>query len=261
MTLGNNIIIDCKAFEELLSEHIDKTLEPSVNAAVAEHAMACPLCHALLNDVKGSIEACHAIAAPPASMTRLEARVITMTTPETAMTCDDFEGYLTDYLDGFLPAQVFHRWERHAALCGTCEDLPGIVVRSIATLYTYKTDELAVPDGLHERILRSTLGTAEAEEVKPSWTASALEWLRGIRLPIAVPQLAPVAAVMMFAFLFFNQTVSADGDFTNFYQKSYELAETAYRQSSDALTNGGEEPKPIGEPVEGTRFVDNDSKK
>ena len=60
-------------------------------------------------------------------MTHLEARILSMTMPETAMSCDEFENLLTDYLDGFLPAQVFHRWERHAVLCEKCTDLPGEV--------------------------------------------------------------------------------------------------------------------------------------
>ena len=69
-------------------------------------------------------------------------------------------------MDGFLPPTSFHRWERHAVLCNTCEDLPGMVVRSIAACYTYKMEELAVPAGLHERILNTTIGTAEAKAVK-----------------------------------------------------------------------------------------------
>ena len=109
-------------------------------------------------------------------MTRLEARVLSMTMPETAMVCDDFESYLTDYLDGFLPANVFHRWERHAVLCTACEDLPGMVVRSIAACYSYKTEELAVPFGLHDRILESTIGTAVAKEIKASWVSQVGEW-------------------------------------------------------------------------------------
>ena len=119
-------ILNCTQFEELLTDYIDKTLASSLNRSVAEHAIACPLCHELLNDVKGSLELCREMATPTfatAQMTKLEAKILTATAPETAMTCEDFEGYLTDYLDGFLPAQTFHRWERHAALCTGCEDM------------------------------------------------------------------------------------------------------------------------------------------
>ena len=150
------------------------------------------------------------------------------------MPCEDFEEYLTDYLDGFLPAAAFHRWERHAALCTSCEDLPGMVVRSIAACYTYKMDELAVPAGLHERILNLTLGTAEAQEVKASVGGRLSEWIKGIRVPIGIPQLAPVAMMLAFAFLVFSQTVSADGSLSGVYQKSVELAEQTYQQSAEA---------------------------
>ncbi|MBX7055628.1 MAG: zf-HC2 domain-containing protein [Pyrinomonadaceae bacterium] len=254
-------IINCSTFEELLTDYLDKTLENGVQRAVAEHALACPLCHSLLNDVRESLDVCHSISAPKMSMTRLEARVLAMTMPETAMTCEDFEGYLTDYLDGFLPAAVFHRWERHATLCTTCEDLPGMVVRSIAALYTYKSDELAVPAGLHDRILQSTIGTAQAAKVKAAWGAQIAEWLRGLSFPLPIPQFASVAMILLFAFMFFSQTVSADGSFTSVYQKSVELAEETYKQSAEAWNGGGTPSTPKAEPVSGTTFVDNEEKK
>lgn len=256
-------IINCSQFEELLTEYLDKTLENGVNAAVAEHALACPLCHTLLNDVKESLRLCREVTAPAASVTRLEARVIAMTTPETAMACEDFEGHLSDYLDGFLPASIFHRWERHAALCTGCEDMPGMVVRSIAACYTYKMEELAVPAGLHEKILNTTLGTAEVREVKQSLAARAGEWVRGLRWPITVPQLAPVAMMLVLAFFVFSETVSADGSLTDVYQKSFALAEQTYQQSADAW-NG----KPSGavgstklDPITGTTDVKNEDNK
>ena len=171
------------------------------------------------------------------------------------MKCEDFEGSLSDYLDGFLPAAAFHRWERHAALCRTCEDLPGIVVRSIAACYTYKTDELAVPAGLHQRIMNLTWHTAPLE-ADQSWAARAADWVRGLRFPIAVPQLAPVAMMLTFAFLVFSQTVSADGTLTGVYAKSYELAEQTYRQGADALNGRPVELDAPDEPVSGTTTIE-----
>ena len=179
------------------------------------------------------------------------------------MACDDFECSLTDYLDGFLPAQSFHRWERHAALCTSCEDLPGMVVRSIAACYTYKMDELAVPEGLHDRILQSTIGTAEAKVMKASVGSQVREWFRGLSFPIGIPQLAPVAMMMMFAFLVFSQTVSADGTISGVYQTGVELAEQTYQQSADAWNGKPNEsnPAPKQDPVNGTTYVGNEDKK
>lgn len=261
MNLEKQNTVDCSQFEELLTDYLDKALASPVHKSVAEHALACPLCHSLLNDVRESLDVCHSISAPKMSMTRLEARVLSMTVPETAMVCEDFESYLTDYLDGFLPANVFHRWERHAVLCTSCEDLPGMVVRSIAACYLYKTEELAVPVGLHDRILQSTIGTAVAKEIRASWASQVGEWLRGLRFPIGLPQLAPVAMMMLVAFMVFSQTVSADGSLSNVYDQGVELAEQTYKQSADAWKGDTEiDQNTKQDPVTGTTFVDNEEK-
>ena len=257
-------IINCSTFEELLTDYLDKTLERGAHKSVASHALACPLCHSLLNDVKESLEVCRKLGVPSPPITRLEARVIAMTMPETAMACDDFECSLTDYLDGFLPASTFHRWERHAALCTGCEDLPGMVVRSIAACYTYKMDELVLPAGLNQRIINLTSGMvkAQAANASTSWTSRVADWVRGLSFPISVPQMAPVAMMLMFAFLMFSQTVSADGSLAGVYQKSFELAEQTYKQGADAWNGKPADltPAPNKEPITGTVPVDHEEK-
>jgi hypothetical protein len=256
MNYDSELIIDCSVFEESLTDYLDKTLDNQLHKAVAAHALKCPLCHSLLNEVRESMQLCREIAAPDTRMTRLEARVLAMTTPETAMHCDEFEGHLTDYLDGFLPATLFHRWERHAALCSGCTDLPGVVVRSIAACYTYKMEELPVPAGLNARILQATIGTERAREVKASAASQIAEWIRSLRFPIPLPQFAPVAMMLLIAVFVFSQTVSADGSLTGVYQKSVELAEQTYKQGAEALNGGTAAPAASEqEPVSGT-FVD-----
>ncbi len=234
MNFQDEKVIGCSEFEENLTEYLDKTLDKPTNKAMATHALKCPLCHSLLNEVKQALEICHEISTPKASLTSLEARILSVTMPETAMPCEDFEEYLTDYLDGFLPAPLFHRWERHAVLCENCTDLPGEVVRSIAACYTYKTEELPVPEGLNASILEATIGTAEAKSVKASWVGQAKEWVRGVSLPISMPQLAPVAMMILFAVLMFSQTVPT-GNFGGMYQKSFELAGQTYKQGADIV--------------------------
>ena len=85
----------------------------------------------------------------------LEARILLKTMPETAMVCEDFENYLTDYLDGFLAAPLYHRWERHAALCSDCSELPGQVVRAIGDAMTNK--DIAVHFGISEYTVKHHL--------------------------------------------------------------------------------------------------------
>ena len=102
-------------------------------------------------------------ATVPAPSRELEARILQSTMPETAMSCEDFEEFLTDYLDGFLPAHLYHRWERHAALCDRCTELPGEVVRAIGACYIYIAEETAVA-GRSER--KNSAGDAGHSNVR-----------------------------------------------------------------------------------------------
>ena len=262
MTDENEKIINCSEFEENLTDYLDANLDRHAHIAVAAHALRCPLCHSLLNEVKDALLMCREISAPKHSMTSLEARIFSMTMPETLMSCSLFEEHLTDYLDGFLPANLFHRWERHAALCENCTNLPGEVVRSIAVCYTYKMDEMPVPAGLNAKILQATIGTMRAEKVRASWASQAAEWVRGMSFPIPLPQFASVATMLLFAALVFSQTVSADNSLTGVYQKSFELAEQTYQQSAGIVLGepAKNRQKSNQEPVSGT-YVDNEENK
>jgi hypothetical protein len=154
------------------------------------------------------------------------------------MSCDDFEQFLTDYLDGFLPASLFHRWERHAALCAQCTELPGQVVRTIGACYTYKGDELPLPVGLNERILEATLGTAITKEVKAPLAARLAARLRFLLDPIVSPQLATVATMLLVAVFVLTNTVSADGSISGMYNTSLSLAGQGFVDNKDVSGSG-----------------------
>lgn len=233
----------CVEFEDRLTDYLEGSLASAEQSACAEHALRCPVCHDLLNEVKTTLRAVASDAPPPPSL-RLEARILLQTTPETAMSCADFEEHLTDYLDGFLPAPLFHRWERHAALCARCTDLPGEVVRSIGACYSYISEETAVPEGLHERILHATLGTTSAAQVRPPASARVMEWLRGWLDVVVSPQLAMVATMVLVAVLVGTSTLSPDGSIGGMYRASLRLAEKTYesttRRAASFRSAGGE---------------------
>ncbi|HLM58731.1 MAG TPA: zf-HC2 domain-containing protein [Pyrinomonadaceae bacterium] len=239
----------CAEFEDRLTDYLDGALDGEPLAAFSQHALRCPVCHELLNEVKNSVVECRAAAVPPASP-GLEARILLKTAPETSMKCEEFEEHLTDYLDGFLPASLYHRWERHAALCNRCSDLPGQVVRAIGACSLYISEELAVPEGLHERVLRATLGTAEAQQVRAPIGARVTEWLRGWLDVLVTPQLATVASMLLFAVLVGTSTASDDGSIGGMYRAGLRLAEQTYtygaarsgelkRATTTALTSDG----------------------
>jgi hypothetical protein len=151
------------------------------------------------------------------------------------MTCPEFEEHLTDYLDGFLPAPLFHRWERHAALCERCTELPGQVVRSIGACYSYISIEEPVPVGLHERILQATLGTTAAQEVRPPLAARIAERMRGWLDVVVQPQLATVATMVLLAVFVGTHTISEDGSIGGMYRASVRLAAETYEQGAAGL--------------------------
>src|SRR5499427_6582590 len=229
----------CHEFEDRLTDYLDGTLEVETHKNFAEHAMRCPLCHDLLGEVKSTIDACSASEAPPAGVS-LEARILLKTLPETSLTCAEFEDYLTDYLDGFLVAPLYHRWERHAALCESCSELPGDVVRSIGACYTYKQDEMPVPAGLEARILQSTIGNVLPQEVRAPFGSRLVEWIRGALDPIVSPQLASVATMLLVSIFVLTNTVSTDGSVGGIYHAGVQLAQrTADSASkSSAVPNG-----------------------
>jgi hypothetical protein len=231
----------CNDFEERLTDYLDGVLEPDVHKTFAEHALRCPVCHETLSAVKNTVQACQAASGLEAPR-ELEARILLSTMPETAMTCADFEDFLTDYLDGFLPAALYHRWERHAVLCDRCTELPGEVVRSIGACYTYIGEEKPLPAGLHERILLATSGSQISQEIRAPFGERFASWMRTWLDPIVSPQLATVATMLLVAVFVLTNTVSADGSIGGVYRASLRLAEQSYAAGSNGgikeITNG-----------------------
>ena len=227
----------CEEFEDRLTDYLEGALPVGAHGAFAEHAMRCPVCHELLSEVKTSMQACRVAEVPPPPA-ELETRILAQTMPGAAMTCDEFEEHLTDYLDGFLPASLYHRWERHAAMCDSCTELPGQVVRSIGACYTYISEEKPMPEGLHERILQATLGTTDAEEVRAPLAARLAAYLRSLLDPIVSPQFATVATMLLVAVLVLTNTVSADGSISGMYRASVRLAEQTYVRGAQSAVRG-----------------------
>lgn len=241
----------CVDFETLLTDYIEGVVGPETNRLMGEHAMKCPVCHETLSAVRSALEACR-IGTVPAPSRELEARILQKTVPETAMRCDEFEECLTDYLDGFLPAHLYHRWERHAALCDRCTELPGEVVRAIGACYTYISEERPLPAGLNERILQATLGTLTPQEIKAPWRARAASRFRLWLDPIISPQLATVATMLLAATLVLTNTVSADGSIGGVYDAGLLLAERTAGQSKSTTDHSqqiiDQEQKPVAPP-------------
>jgi len=224
----------CNEFEERLTNYLDGALPVEEHRAFSEHALRCPLCHELLADVKQTIVACLSSEAPPAGV-GLEARILMTTAPQTAITCEEFEDHLTDYLDGVLMAPLYHRWERHAALCSACSELPGQVVRSIGAVYTYAQDELPCLQASKLAFCKRPSARLP-RQVRAPFSSRVVEWLRGALDPLVSPQLASVATMLLVSVFVLTNTVSTDGSVRGLYRASLQLAE----RTADNATRGSE---------------------
>jgi anti-sigma factor RsiW len=257
----------CVDFESQLTDYLEGVLGPETSRLMGEHALRCPICHETLSAVRSTVEACRVATVPPPSR-ELEALILQRTAPESGMSCADFEEYLTDYLDGFLPAHLYHRWERHAALCNQCTELPGEVVRSIGACYTYISEERPVPEGLNDRILQATLGTITPHEIKAPWTSRAASRFRLWLDPIMSPQLATVATMLLVATLVLTNTVSADGSIGGVYNAGLQLAEQTNTKSrgeiqeatKDLVEENDAKPTPPPPPTKDTDQQDDQNK-
>src|SRR3712207_6827939 len=89
---GADLEMLCTDFEDRLTDYIDGALASDEQRAFSEHALRCPVCHELLNEVRNAIVECRSDV-PPQPTPGLEARILLATAPETSMTCAEFEQY------------------------------------------------------------------------------------------------------------------------------------------------------------------------
>ncbi len=260
MNTGDKKLIGCSEFEDRISDYIERALDPDEQKAAAEHVLRCPLCHSLLNEVKDTVLACRELPSPNIQFTQLEARVLNETMPDSGLSCEEFEGHLSDYLDGFLSASIFHSWERHAVICQQCTNIPGEVVRSIAACYSYKTEELELPANLNENILNATIGSVDPTTIASGFGDRASEWIRSLNFPSLVPQFAPVSMLLLVVALVLSQTASTYGWIGGVYEKSFEMAGETYKQGTEIVLGNrkaDDEYLNSSKPIEGT-YISND---
>src|SRR6185503_13947500 len=145
--------MDCRRFEEQISEYLDGALAKSDATLFREHSLQCRACRSLLDEVKGAVDDCKmddALAVSPL----LESALITIAgeqagTEQSGSDCFAFEELITEFLDGFVPAPVYHRFEEHASGCGNCSNLLTDVVYAVAACHSVHTyEEVEAPESL-----------------------------------------------------------------------------------------------------------------
>jgi predicted anti-sigma-YlaC factor YlaD len=232
--------MDCAKFEERISEYLDGVILKADRTVFREHTLKCRACRALLDDIRGALDDCKiddAIDLP----SELETTLMTIAQEEPSLfACRAFEDLITEFLDGFVPAAVYHRFEEHASECGNCSTLLTDVVYAVAACHSVHTyEEVEIPETLFavlERIAgcepaRKTLAsriTAFASSLIPRATVSA-------RWTFATASSLVFATV---AFLLFG--FSDDGTVAGIYRQAQVEFGRIYSQGADIYSSKDE---------------------
>src|SRR5262245_19339212 len=127
--------ISCKRFDSLLVDYVDGGLEQDIRKGMASHSLRCRSCRGLLDDVKMKlrevVRECVIITNP-----RLDAVLELIPESESGLSCSSFEALISDFLDGFVHASVYHRFARHSDVCSRCSQVLTDVVYAVAACHS-----------------------------------------------------------------------------------------------------------------------------
>jgi hypothetical protein len=151
--------ISCNGFSSLLAEYVDGGLKQDIRKEMAGHSLQCRSCRALLDDVKLKLKESgrdvEVITNP-----RLEAVLEAIPECESDLNCSSFEDLISDFLDGFVHASVYHRFAHHSDLCVKCSRVLTDVVYAVAACHSVHIyEEHDVPQSLEARLSAIGCGT------------------------------------------------------------------------------------------------------
>jgi anti-sigma factor RsiW len=228
--------MNCDRFENLITTFLDGELAGAELAAFREHQIGCPDCRALVEDVTRAVSACSGLpeVEPPLE---LLSRAIVIPALNPAMDCVRFNGLVTEFLDGFLEASVYHAFEDHATACDDCSEvLAGVALAVAACHSVHFSEELEVPDALVARIMAETVGTSasRAGEAEGFWgrLGAAFRLYAG---PLWAPRFA-TAAIIVVAF----SMLVTDGGLApaSIYESAARMTSSVYTRSADLAARG-----------------------
>ena len=229
--------MDCRKFEGALSDYFDGLLAPEIATQFRAHSLQCRGCRSLMDDVKTAISACREqdeIDTPQL----LETTLTAIPAEHQALSCSGFEELVTEFLDGFVPAPTYHRFEKHAEECTDCSTLLTGVVYAVAAchlVHTFEEVDIAEPvlarlieimperkPGLARRV--ADRFAALAGQLIPRPTQSA-RWTFATAASLSFATFA----LLLFGF-------SDDGTIAGIYRQAHVKASELYTQGADVYT-------------------------
>jgi anti-sigma factor RsiW len=231
--------MDCNKFENLISDYFDGLLPRGNATSFRAHALQCRGCRSLMDDVKAAIDACR--RQDDLETTALfETTLAAIPTEHGAFGCSGFEELITEFLDGFVPAPTYHRFETHAEECGACSALLTGVVYAVAACHSVHTfEEVDVPAPLSASLIELMPGSApslvrRAADRFAAFAGSLIpRTTQGARWTFAT---AASLAFATFALLLFG--FSDDGTVKGIYRQAHVKVSELYTQGADVYTQG-----------------------
>jgi anti-sigma factor RsiW len=233
--------MDCRTFEEQISEYLDGTLAKQEAPQFRAHALQCRACRALLDDVKCAVsdfKADDEIEPSPL----LESSLYTIASTHAPFDCLAFEALITEFLDGFVPAATYHRFEEHAAACNPCSSLLTEVVYAVAACHSVHTYEaVETPQSLFADLL--TIASAN-QPTRSRRLANRITTIvvhliprprRGLRWSLAT---AAALVLATFGYLLFG--FSDDGTVRGIYRQAHVKFGQLYSQGADIYSQKDE---------------------
>ena len=176
----------------------------------------------------------------------LESALITIAgeqagTEQSGSDCFAFEELITEFLDGFVPAPVYHRFEEHASGCGNCSSLLTDVVYAVAACHSVHTyEEVETPESL----LSELIAIACEQRSKKKTLASRVSALAASLIPRATPNprwtFATAAALVFATFAFLLFGFSDDGTVAGIYRQAHVKFGQIYSQGADIYSRKDE---------------------
>ncbi|PYT08882.1 MAG: hypothetical protein DMF60_03660 [Acidobacteria bacterium] len=229
--------MDCNRFEEALSDYFDGLLVGQEMSLFRAHALQCRGCRSLMDDVKATISVCKQLdeLEPPAMLDTMLAEI---PLEHGALGCSGFEDLITEFLDGFVPAVTYHRFEEHAKKCDQCSSLLTGVVYAVAACHSVHTfEEVEVEEPLVARLIAMMPARRPrlAQRVADRFAGFA-----GRLIPRATQSArwtfatAGSLAFATFALLLFG--FSDDGTVTGIYRQAHVKVSELYTQGAEVYT-------------------------
>jgi predicted anti-sigma-YlaC factor YlaD len=226
--------MQCSQFEEQLSDYLDGTLAKRDGGGFREHALQCRSCRALMDEVKGALNECRQDD-PVDVPLMLESSLLTIAEEHRAFDCLAFEELITEFLDGFVPAATYHRFEEHAAGCAPCSDLLTNVVFAVAACHSVHTyEEVEPPAPLFERLVAISSTNRLARQPRFGMRVSA--WAARL-LPRATTaprwSMATAASIALASFMLLLYGFSDDRSVAGIYRQAQNKFAQMYSRGTD----------------------------